>query len=377
VRMAELDQDLLRRLADWSSNGTPVSTVYLDVDGRRYPRKQDFLVRADELCRHLKTEAHELERPARRSVERDTGRILQFFENLDRGPTRGVAIFSSSGAGLWEEVRVPRPVKDRAAVAPHPYVMPLEALVETYESFCTVLVDREKARIFLARTGRIREETDLLDDVPGQHDQGGWSQARFQRHIEEHMVQHLKHVSDVLLRYFKRRGFDHLILGGPQEVLAELERHLHDYLRRRVAARTHLAMTSTASEVLERSLHVEEEMEERKERQTVDRLLAAAAAGRGAVTGLREVLGALNEGRVDTLVVPFGLAAEGARCSECGRLAQGGSRCRTCGGPLESLPDVVEASVGAAIRQGARVETVSFFSRDTLDGTEVGAFLRF
>jgi len=109
----------------------------------------------------------------------------------------------------------------------------------------------------------------------------------------------------------------------------------------------------------------------------VSRLLAAAATGRGAVTGLRDVLGALNDGRVDTLVVPFGLAAEGARCSECGRLAQGGSRCRSCGGPLESLSDVVEASVGAAIRQGARVETVSFVSGGTLDGAEVGAFLRF
>ena len=85
-------------------------------------------MRAEELCRHLKSQAHDFERPARRSVERDTGRISQFFENLDRGPTSGVAIFSSSGAGLWEEVLVPRPVKDRAAVAPHPYVMPLEAL---------------------------------------------------------------------------------------------------------------------------------------------------------------------------------------------------------------------------------------------------------
>ena len=141
-------------------------------------------------------------------------------------------------------------------------------------------------------------------------------------------------------------------------------------------ARTQLAMSSTASDVLARSLQVEEELEERQERETVQRLVAAAA-GRSAVTGLREVLGALNDGRVATLVVPFGLASEGARCSECGRLAQGGSRCRTCGGPLEQLPDVVEASVGAALRQGARVETVSFAAQDRLDGAEIGAFLRF
>src|SRR5207253_7284665 len=159
----------------------------------------------------------------------------------------------------------PRPVKDRAALAEHPHVIPLEALVETYESFCTVLVDREKARLFMAKMGRIGENTDLFDEVPGQHDQGGWSQSRFQRHIEEHMVQHLKHVAEVLLRHFKRRGFDHLILAGPQEVVAEFERHLHDYLKRRVVARTTLPITSTPADVLARSLQVEEEMEERQE----------------------------------------------------------------------------------------------------------------
>ncbi len=62
-------------------------------------------------------------------------------------------MFSASGLGLWEEVLLPRPVEDRAVVGSSPYVLPLEAAYETYESFCTVLVDREKARIFLSRMG--------------------------------------------------------------------------------------------------------------------------------------------------------------------------------------------------------------------------------
>src|SRR6058998_1132877 len=143
--MAHLDHELLRRLADWPSNGTPVSTLYLDVDGRRYPRRQDYVVRADELCHRLRSQAEELDRPHRKSVDRDVARIQEFLRSLDRGPTRGVALFSCTVSGLWEDVLVPRPVKDRAAVATQPYVLPLEALVETYESFCTVIVDRAKA----------------------------------------------------------------------------------------------------------------------------------------------------------------------------------------------------------------------------------------
>src|SRR5207245_2033727 len=109
---------------------------------------------------------------------------------------------------------------------------------------------REKARIFLAKMGQIREVSDLFDDVPGQHEQGGWSQARYQRHIEEHVGRHLKRVAEVLLRFFKRRNFDHLILAGPEEILPQFEQALHDYLRQRVVARTTLAMTATPADVL-------------------------------------------------------------------------------------------------------------------------------
>jgi peptide chain release factor subunit 1 len=375
--VAELGRDLLRKLAEWTSNGVPVSSVYLDVDGRRYPRKHDYMVRAEENARQLRILADPLGREARTSVEKDVSRMLEYFDGLERGPIRGVALFACSNQGLWEEVETPRPVKDRATLADHPYVLPLEALAETYQSFCTVIVDREKARFFLARMGRIREENELLDDVPGRHDQGGWSQARYQRHIDEHVLAHLKRVADVLLDYLKRAAFDHLILAGPHEVVVEFERRLHDYLKRRIAARTHLAMTVSAAEVLERSLAVEESVEERREREAIDRVLAEAAAGRNAVTGLGPVLDALNDARVDTLVVPFGFEAKGVRCEECGRLAESGSRCRTCGGPTEAVTDVVDSAVGVALRQSSRVDMVTFAGRDSFDGVKIGALLRF
>lgn len=375
--MAELSREFLRSLAEWSANGAPVSSLYLDVDGRRYPRKQDVQVRAEELCHQLREQAHSLDRAPKRSVYADAERMLAYFEGLDRGPTRGVALFSCSEAELWEEVRVPRSVRDRVAVAEHPYVLPLEMLLETYERFCTVLVDREKARLFLARMGSIREQSEVFDDVPGQHDQGGWSQARFQRHIEEHVAKHLKHVGEVLLSFFKRRGFEHLILAGPEEALAEFERGLHDYLRRRVAARITLPMTAGTEDVLARSLEIEERLEEERERRTVDQIRAEAAAGRLAILGFSKVLEALNDFRVDTLAVPFGLESKGQRCTRCGRLWMDQPRCPTCRGELEMVPDVVESAVAAALRQSARVETISLAGPDVFGADQIGALLRY
>lgn len=370
--MSDLDRELLRALAEWRSNQAPVASFYLNVDGRRFPRKQDYEVRAEELCHRLRQEAADLPRDHRRSVERDAERFLAFVRELERGSTRGVALFSASADGLWEEVLVPRPLSDLVTVAPQPYLLPLEALLETYESFCTVLVDREKARVFFASVGRIEEETDVFDEVPGQHDQGGWSQARFQRHIEVHVQDHLRRVADLLLRYSERRPFDHLIIAGPEELLPHFERELHDYLRRRIAARVTLPMAATVDEVLERSLQVEEELEARREREILEQVRAQAAAGQSAVLGLEAVLEALNRGRVGTLVVPFGLTREGVRCPRCGWLDVRGELCAGCRAKVETVPDVVDAAVATALRQGARVETLRH-----VDDAEAGALLRF
>src|SRR2546426_1680168 len=102
-----IDREFLRKLAGWSADGAPVSTLYLDVDGRRYPRKQDYMLRAELLGHQLQKEAEGLPKTAVASVAKDVQRMMAFLGGLDRGSTRGVALFSCSGSGLWEEVLIP------------------------------------------------------------------------------------------------------------------------------------------------------------------------------------------------------------------------------------------------------------------------------
>src|SRR5438034_1685436 len=222
--VSELDRPLLRKLAEWTSGDLPVTSVYLSVDGKVRPRRQDFELALEGLLRQVRELAAGLDDKGQRSVLEDVLAMERHVRgDFERGSTRGLAMFSARGAGLWEVIAVTRPLRDRATVGPHPDLLQLEAVLEVYESFCTVLVDSEKARIFLAEVGRIEERSELWDDVPGRHDQGGWSQARYRRHIDEHRQRHLKRVAEALFRFYKRRKFDHLILGGPEEVVNELE----------------------------------------------------------------------------------------------------------------------------------------------------------
>ena len=77
------------------------------------------------------------------------------------------------------------------------------------------LVNRRDARIFRGSPDEPREIEQIHDEVFGQHDQGGWSQSRYQRGIEKEKDDHLKNTGDALMRHFKQQPFQRLIVGGP------------------------------------------------------------------------------------------------------------------------------------------------------------------
>lgn len=360
--MASLDRERIRKLAAWETDGLPVTSLYLDVDGRRWPRRGEYVRRAEDLLQRACDEARAGERDGYLSVCGDVKRTLSFVrDEFDRtGRVRGLAMFSCSGAGLWDEASLPQPVRDQVVVRPRPHLQPLEAILELAEVLCVALVGRERARVFLASLGQVEEVSRLLDDVPGRHDQGGWAQARLQRHIEDHVQRHLKHVAETLLRLLQRRGFDHLVLAGPDETVTELERELHDYVRRTILGRASLAMAAPAEEVLATAVDLEVALERRREREAVERLVSETRANTGrAVGGVDDTLIALEAGRAEVLVVAAGLQVSGVRCSRCGHPATAGETCPVCGGSLAPAPDLVEEAVEMALRQRCRVETVS------------------
>jgi peptide chain release factor subunit 1 len=380
--MTVLERETLRKLAEWNTNGFPVVSLYLDVDGRRFPKRADYLARAEHLRRRGHEAAHAMEdREHARSVRRDVQRMWDFIQDeFDRkGGVRGLALFGCSGMGLWEDLTLPARTPERIVIGDRPYLVPLEVVLQGSEDVCVALVDREKARLFVSALDRIEEVSDVLDDVPGWHDQGGWSQARFQRHIKEHVMRHLKHVSEVLLGLFRRNRFRRLVLAGPDEVVGELEREVHDYVRRTIVARMSLPVHSSPGDVLQTIRELEERLEREREEEAVARLSAEMQGKTGrAVAGIVDTLAALEEGRADTLIVGADLEASGARCPSCGHLAPWGRSCPACGATMERTPDLVEEAVESALRQRCRVEVVTQgLAEDLAPHGGIGALLRF
>jgi peptide subunit release factor 1 (eRF1) len=353
------DRDELRRLAEIRLDRPVVLSLYLDLDPTEFatpPARatavRSLLDEADRQVRDRRDLPHEERRDLRASLERASA-VLE--GDLPTEGAQALAIFAAESAELFEVLKLPRPVPSRVAIRRSPLVAPLARLARR-ERWCVALVNRRDARIFRGSPDGLREIEKIHDLVFGQHDQGGWSQARYQRGIEKEKDDHLKHTVEALMKHFKRRPFERLIVGGPREVVADFESKLHGYLAERLAGRIDVDVEhSTREEVLEAVQPRFEELEEEREAEALERL---GEAGRAAI-GLETVLRALNERRVDTLVADERYSAEGTCCPSCGWLGPAGERsCPVDETELEALDDLTEAAVELTIQQSAEILAV-------------------
>jgi peptide chain release factor subunit 1 len=375
-----ISEDRIRELAGHRSSCV-VTSCYLDVDGRRYPRHAGYETQLDHLIRRGREKASGLEPEAVRSVTADLDRIAAWVKGgFDRSHVRGLAFFACSADGYFEVVESPLPVRNGIAVNHTPHVRPLEAILQAYERFAVVLVDKQRARLFRFELGELTEHTEVFDAVPrgvaqpGHPGQGSRG-AHVQRHSDEVAHRHLKHAAEVAFTELQARPVDRVILGGPHEILAEFEGLLHPWIRDRVADRLAIPTTAGPDDVRQAALSVEAAVTRRDEAALVDRLRDAVGTGTGAA-GLDATLAALVERRVDLLLVADGFEKEGWRCRSCRYLGPVGRRCPVCSNEMDLVEDVVEEAVEEALANKCRVQIVRENADLDVLG-RVGALLRF
>jgi len=346
------DRDQLRSLAELRLDRPVVLSLYLNLDPSQFatPPARKTAVRSlvDEAERRLR-EANGLSHDDKKALQASLERATSFLENdLPSDGAHGIALFASEPTELFEALKLPRSVPNRVAIGHSPLVGPLARLARR-ERWCVALVNRRDARILRGSPDGLREVQQIHDDVSGQHDQGGWSQARFQRGIEKEKDDHLRDTGDALMRHFKRQPFEKLIVGGPREVVTDFEQKLHHYLRERLAGRIEVDVERTsADQVLDAARPLIEELEHGREREALEKL------GERGACGIEDLLPPLNERRVELLILDeqFG-GVTGVQCHLCGWLGLEGDTCPADGSPLVELEDLTEAMIELSVKQSA------------------------
>ena len=373
--------DGLRDLAGFRAAKGCAISLYVNLDPTIVPTAGD----ADTRVRSLLQEAERSDGASRRDLTHeqrqhlrvDFERIRRYFEDeFSREGTHGLAVFCAGLDNFWRPLSLSEPVPDRVKVGTQFYLAPLVPLVGRGEGALVVFVGRERGDVYRLRAGRLEELVDQFDEQPGRHDQGGWSQARFQRHIEELVHEHLRDVAELVDRHVRRLRGPRVIVVTTEELRPEFESELSNETRGAIIGWTSAEAHATPAELLAVVRPVLEEWRARQEEEAVERWRSEAGRNGRAASGWPQTLEAASDGRVELLLFQEGAAHSAWQCPACGRAGAEGGACPLDGTRMEQRDDGLDLAVHQTLAHGGTVLAIE--QHHDLEPVEgLGALLRY
>jgi peptide subunit release factor 1 (eRF1) len=293
---------LLDRLAAVEPTPYPFISLYLNAqaDGSGHDRYQAF-VRA-ELGDRAASYVDDAD--ARVSLTRDLDRIQRWLSTELQPSANGAAIFACSAAGIFEATQLAAGVEENLLfIGDRPHLYPLARIDARYPRYAALVCDTNHARIFVFAAGAIEKINEVHGEKTRRHDMGGWSQARFQRRIDNMHKAHVDEAVATLDRIVRKEDIPHVVLTGNEVALPLIEESLPPRLRERVVDVFRLDAKAPEREVLERTLEALRRRDAENDREKVDALMDAYRAGGLGVVGFDRTRKALENGQVDELLV--------------------------------------------------------------------------
>jgi len=295
-------RDQLDRLAAFEPVDLPVVSLYLDMQPDQHGRPQydTFLRKA--FADRAKTFANGTD--ARKSFDQDVERIQAYLQNDVQRSANGLAIFACDGAGLFEALQLTVPIDEHwLFIGSVPHLYPHARLNDQNPRYAALLVDTNSARLFVFSLGTAETQQQVKNVKTRKTSMGGWSQARYQRHIENYHSQHVKEVVDILDRVVREESINHLVISCDDTakplIMAELPQHLKekivDVVRMDIKAPEHEILNNTLEALRARDAQTDQEQ--------VEAMLGAWRAGGLAVVGPEDTLEALQMGQVEELII--------------------------------------------------------------------------
>lgn len=371
--------DVLRDLASFRAQKGCAISLYLDLDPSVTPTAGDAASRINALLadgdRGFSKDG--LTHDQKVGLKNDLARIEDFFANdFDRDGSRGFALFVAGMDGVWSPLPLTEPVPDLVRIGRRLHLVPLVPLIGRGDGAIVAVVSRERGNLYRLSSGRLVELEDLSEEQPRRHDQGGWSQARYQRSIDNQAVQHVQTVAEELQRQLKRQKGTRAVVVSTEEMRPEFESALDQDSLAAVVGWASAEAHATANDLLETVAPVLERSRRELEDDVVGRWLEETGKGARAASGWEQTLEAASDARVQVLLYADGVRRKAWQCPKCLRVAAIGGNCPLDGTRMEEHDDAVDLAVGRVLEGGGTVWALQH--RTDLDAVEgIGALLRF
>jgi len=302
----------------------------------------------------------ELTHDQKGGLQADFERIRNYLTNdFERAGAQGLAIFAAGLDAFWSANALSELVPDRVCVGPDFHLRPLVPLLGRGEGAIVAVIDRERGLLFRLANGRLEPLADLTEEQPGRHDQGGWSQARFQRHIDELAKDHLRTVATDLDNHVRRGLARQVVIIGPDEARATFADLLAPETRSSVVGSTAGEGYATPTEFLELALPFLEQARVAEESEALARWQEEAGRSGRAASGWDETLEAASDGRVELLLFQEGIDRLAYECPSCGRAQTQNGACPLDATRMEPREDGIDLALRRTLAHGGFVRALA------------------
>jgi hypothetical protein len=349
----------------------PVLSIYLNTE----PTQGN----ADTYKLHLRNLLKEV------NLTEDISAVERFFSHEYKWSGRGVAVFSCAPQKYFKAYPLAVPVHNLIYVENTPSVKPLVSLLDNYGGYGVALVDKQGARLFYYHLGELIEYDGVLGEEVKHTKHGGASAVPGRRggtagqtHYEDEVIgRNMKEMADFAVHFFEDHHVRRVLIGGTEDNVSMFRTLLPKSWQSLVMGTFSMPMTASHTEVLSKALQIGLEAERQREKHLVDDVVTRAAKGASAVTGLAETLDAVNNGRVQRLIILDGFHKVGYLCTACNWIALTNvGSCPHCGGKIEPAQDVIDLAVLSVIKHGGEIEVVAD-SPELEKAGKLGALLRY
>jgi peptide chain release factor subunit 1 len=299
-----LRKALIRLAAAPPSIDAPYVTVSLDwrPEGSQPHTRYARQVFAEQMERILADyEPHTL---AHDSLTADVERIAGWLDSQVDPSTHGVFIVACLNTNVFHALSLNIPLETRVVVGPTPALTMLGRLAEDYASFAVIHADQHDGYIeFFSQATRERGVSLKGSVFPRLHQQGGFSQRRFQNRANEKVDAFARAIAEEARKALEDSPVEMIVLAGDEIMTSALNDAMHQTLKERVIGIVPVDIRANSDELLEAVLPLVAEAERAQELDAVQRVNDGQGPGGHATAGAEDVLIALQSGQVMTLVM--------------------------------------------------------------------------
>ncbi|MGM0368774.1 MAG: hypothetical protein ACQEP2_09475 [Actinomycetota bacterium] len=352
----------LEKVLNYKPTDHLVVSAYLMVDGAR-THKRDYLTKLNSMIAKKKDEiesSQSIAKEEKKKVSTILEKIKNYVDDRFKADSAKTLLIFSDSNDMWEVLNLPIVMRSKIIVDPKPHTQNLRSMIQSFNKYGILLMDREKAQIYSLYLGEIREYlAAFINDVPSKvnfRSEAALREKKLLGKIEEKLHHFFKIVNDKTLELFRQGKFDYLILAGRKEILSKFGNYLHNYLQSKKIGSIEAQPDTDVQKIQKKAQKLIDEYEKKTKDQLVDRLFEEYNPNGWAVIGMEAVVKALLIEQIRTLVYDRNFTQEGYVCDSCKYISSvKKSKCPYCEGNMVYYNDIVDEVVEDALSQGCEI----------------------